>query len=304
LVAGPISIYLDLNPGDKPDLEATARAMLAFTAAVNELAYIIDPTLEVRIELESSTPGSLSLNSIIRGLKTIGKHLAPESPVTIPAVIATILVWFATDLRTTVVVEAVQHVLGETSSHGFSDAERTQIEEIVKKAISERIADQHVQGVYRALESDPAIRGVGSTVHTGERPADIVPREEFPARSGLGPTLEKAVDKRVKRERVTLTLVSPVLVPSLTRRWRFASSVGPISATMKDVRFLSRVLSGQERISMRANIQMDVLLETSEERQDEVWAVTDRAILQVTGVRSTPLQHDLFATPLEEEDDE
>jgi hypothetical protein len=51
--AGPVNIYLDLEPGQKPDLEATARAMLAFTAAVNELAYVIDPGLEVRIDLGS-----------------------------------------------------------------------------------------------------------------------------------------------------------------------------------------------------------------------------------------------------------
>ena len=51
----PISLYLELVPDQKADLEVVARAALAFDAAIKELAYIIDPGMEIKVELESGT---------------------------------------------------------------------------------------------------------------------------------------------------------------------------------------------------------------------------------------------------------
>src|SRR5947208_9697632 len=65
----PVSLYLDLQPGQKVDLEVAARAALAFAAAIRETAYIFDPSMTVRVELLSGTDGSLSLNSLIRSIK-------------------------------------------------------------------------------------------------------------------------------------------------------------------------------------------------------------------------------------------
>jgi hypothetical protein len=69
LVEAPLSLYLDLKPGLKADLEVTARAALAFASAIREVAYVIDPALELRIELESGTDGSLCLNAILRAVR-------------------------------------------------------------------------------------------------------------------------------------------------------------------------------------------------------------------------------------------
>lgn len=67
-----------------------ARASLAFAGAVREIAYIVDPSLVIRLELESGTEGSLSLNSVIRFVK---KQVS--DPVTRRVIIIGIVMWFA-----------------------------------------------------------------------------------------------------------------------------------------------------------------------------------------------------------------
>lgn len=86
----PISLYLDLEPGQVADLEVVARASLAFAAAVKDLAYVIDPSLELRIELASGTEGSLSLNSLLKSIR--GKE---GEAITLAAIALVILNWFA-----------------------------------------------------------------------------------------------------------------------------------------------------------------------------------------------------------------
>ena len=62
----PLSLYLDLEKGATADLEVVSRAALAWSAAIKDLAFILDPSIEIRVEIASGTPGSFSLNSLIR----------------------------------------------------------------------------------------------------------------------------------------------------------------------------------------------------------------------------------------------
>ena len=91
-----ISLYLDLVPGQKADLEVVARAALAFSAAVKEAAFILHPGMEITLELQSGTEGSLSLNTIIRWVKAT----AVPDRATLRALGYLVLVWFAADVRT------------------------------------------------------------------------------------------------------------------------------------------------------------------------------------------------------------
>ena len=64
-----LNLYLELEPGQLADLEVVARASISFVEAVREVAYIVDPSVTIRLELESGTEGSLSLNSVIKYIK-------------------------------------------------------------------------------------------------------------------------------------------------------------------------------------------------------------------------------------------
>src|SRR5436305_14673800 len=64
-----ISFYLDLEPGTKADFEVVGRSAAAFAETVKEIAYLLEPGLEIKLEFDSSKPGSLKLNAILKGLK-------------------------------------------------------------------------------------------------------------------------------------------------------------------------------------------------------------------------------------------
>lgn len=58
--AQPINLYLDIEPGQVADIEVVARAALAFSKTIKEVVFVLDPSLEIRVEIASGTPGSLS----------------------------------------------------------------------------------------------------------------------------------------------------------------------------------------------------------------------------------------------------
>jgi hypothetical protein len=236
----PVSLYLDLVPGQKADLEVVARAALAFSAAIKEAAFIIDPGIEISIELESGTPGSLSLNTIIRKIKETAK---PDKT-TLTALGLTVLYWFAADIRTYGVIESLNHILkGEPELH-LSEKDLNLITNSVTKALKAKVASEHVQEVYRQLEEDSAIQGVGATTTPGIRPAQIVPRHDFPVRALEAPPTETTAEERTRTTTEHVILVSPVLLQS-HRRWRVLTRHGEVGVAMEDNDFLSDIVDGR-----------------------------------------------------------
>ena len=52
-----ISLYLELEPGKKADFEVVGRAAAAFAEAVKEIAYLLEPGLEIKLEFDSGKEG-------------------------------------------------------------------------------------------------------------------------------------------------------------------------------------------------------------------------------------------------------
>ena len=284
----PLSVYLDLEDGQVADLEVVARASLAFAAAVKDVAYIVDPTLDIRIELASGSEGSLSLNSILRNLKD---HKGEA--ITLGAVAFIILNWLGGNLLDYGFDMVMDAITGsDQSEQHFTPEQRQELADIVTKAVEGRVAQEHVQRFYREVERDPAIRGVGATPVLGEKPHVIVPRSEFPARAGRGEPRETTINRRVTTERVRVLLVSPVLLPG-NRRWKLRSSQGEFGASIKDADFVARVLSGTTSVRMKTGIEMDVELETTEEFRHGVWEIIDRSVRHVDNLIEPPSQLDL-----------
>ncbi|TIQ83933.1 MAG: hypothetical protein E5X38_27255 [Mesorhizobium sp.] len=270
-----ISLYLKLSEGQFADLAAVARASLAFDAAVKEIAYVLDPSLEIRLELESGTEGSLSLNSII---KTV-KEKATDRKV-LAAVAFTIVSWLATDIRSYVVQDLIDAIVKEDRSKSLSPEEIKAIADEVAKAIKGQVGAKQIKEVVSELDKDHAVQGVGITTNPDAKPQSILPRARFKEFiSGPNETTEIKRTRTTDAE-VTLTLVSPVLIKS-DRKWKFSSINGEFGASVKDEDFLERVLSGREPIVMVAGISMTVTLETKEEFVDAVWVVKERNILRV-----------------------
>jgi hypothetical protein len=85
---------------------------LAFTGAVRELAYVLDPSLDIRVELASGTDGNLSLNSILKTAD--GKDL------TLAAIAGIVLFWFGNHLLDWTFDELMDAVSGNEISRPWT----------------------------------------------------------------------------------------------------------------------------------------------------------------------------------------
>ena len=179
----PISLYLSLEPGKFASLEAVAKSALSYPAAIREAAYILDPSLEIRIEIERGEEGSLSIETIIKKIRQI-KQATESDP---------------TDLRTIAIVFALW-LTGQGFQYGYttiadmlfksdektsiSDEDANKIAEKVVLLLNNKQGQDHVREIFVELEHDPSITGVGVTLSHGEKPKVIVPRSEFASRAG------------------------------------------------------------------------------------------------------------------------
>jgi hypothetical protein len=288
MAEAPLSLYFDLEEGQVADLEVVARSALAFAAAVQEVAYIIDPGLDIRIELESGSPGSLSLNAILRNLRD---HKGET--ITLGAVALIILSWLGNHALDYGFEKLMDGLTGkDAQEHHFTPEQRKELGEIVTGAIDKRLGESQVQRFYGEVERDPAIRGVGGTTDKGARPAIIVPRAEFPARAGRAEPREVTISRRERLEKVRVLLISPVLLPG-NRRWKLRSAQSEFGAAIKDQEFINRVLSGTTPVRMKAGIEMDIDLQTVEEFRHGVWEVVERSVTHVNRLIEPPSQADL-----------
>lgn len=278
MVRTPISLYLDLENGEKADLEVVAKASLAFAAAMRDLAYVLDPSLSLKIEITSGTEGSFSLNSMLRAIKE-----ASDQPLTLKALAIVALVWFGQEAGGHIISKELDALMGwDEAPVALSEADLNKIQAMVNKALSQHIAQAHVAQVYRELERDPHIKGVGASPKPATRPTNIVPRAEFPQRSAVRPTTELLTIER--RERTTsehVTLIKPVLL-NAHRRWRFSYQDGQFSAAVTDDKFLSDMDDGTLGIPLSGGIEMDIELLTVEEKKDGVWQIVNRVVTRVT----------------------
>ena len=172
-----LNLYLDLEPGERADLEVVAKSSLAFAHAIREIAYIVDPSLSIKIEFESGTEGSLSLNSVVKFIK----EQIPD-PVTRKVIIVTVALWFAKEFGAAVLGVVVSTILTDDPSISQQDVDR--IANKVHELLQQDVGKRPVQEVYRELHKDPSVKGVGVTIDKAKRPDSIVPRNKFPERMG------------------------------------------------------------------------------------------------------------------------
>lgn len=298
MAEAPISLYFDLEPGQTADLEVVSRAALAWAATIKELAFVLDPSMEVRVEVANATQGSFSLNAILKSLHAkLGA--ATHDPATLKAILIGLAIHFGWETVDHLYEKFVLDRGEETVT--LSDEQLTKLAEQIERARGARVAEQHARQVFREAERDPAIKGVGVTITPGERPAIIVPRAEFARRAGHGQIREETVRRRIVPDRQRVVLIKPVLVPG-NRRWSLRTAQGEYGFTIRDTVFVERVLSGTTPIPMVAGIEMDVDVETTEEFREGVWVQTERTVTHVLGLRQPERQASLMLPPREDDE--
>lgn len=295
----PLSLYVDLEEAQKPDLEVIARAALEFTSAIREAAHVIDPYISVRVELLDSTDGSLSLNTLIRAFRRDEKAPSKLTRKGLIAIAISAGMWFSKETAEWTYSKVLDHISGSSDSEHLVESDKNDIANKVVDIFDRKVARRHVEAVYHELEADEAVRGVGISRSRGERPKEIVPRSEFAQRS-IGMEVSVPIDEVVKRTRRTherVRLIRPVLEPG-TRRWEFSGAEGRFGATVRDKIFIEDLLNGHIAVPMVAGIEMDIDLETEEERKDGAWVVGKREVVRVERIYPPLIQRDLpLASP-------
>lgn len=288
-----ISLYLDLKKGEKPDFEVVGLAAAAFAEAVKEIAYILDPGAEVRLEFDSTTESSLSLNAIFKTLKTREGQTG-----TIIGVIIGTSIAFVGDVRNWSVNKLLDHHFSAEQRRQISDEDLERIANTCKDVVEGKIAKKPIQKVYKQLDRDAAIKSVGTVTKPNTKPPAPVPSEEFQVRAGLAPPVKTSPTDRVSKTTDRLTLVSPVLLPDAPNRvWRFMSPFGEFSYLIKDEKFFADTNKGKTHLTMKAGIQMTAKVETHEKLEGGVWVPKQRFITKVVRIHRSRRQSDLFAQP-------
>jgi hypothetical protein len=289
-MSAPISLYIALETGRKADLEVVARTSLAFVAAVRAIAAIHDPFAEVRIELVSAPEGSIRLNALIGWLKD---KTGIEDEATLKVIVIYFTLWFGDHVGSWTVGKIMDYLTNQNAQQtiSLSDTDVQRIADRVAATLEKRVAEPQVQQIYRELERDTAVSGVGSSLSHKQKPLHIVPRSEFQER-GLSPELVDVpeLSKRTTISDERVRLISPVLLQS-ERKWQFAGRTGAFSAPVLDKEFLDNLVQANVEAPLAGGIEMDIVLQVVEEFKGGVWTIAERNVLLVRRIYSPPMQH-------------
>lgn len=277
-----LSLYIELEAGQKADLEIASRAAIAFAETIREIAAFIDPFSDIKIELVDTTEGSLSFNTKIKFRSASG-----TKEITVYALLVVFASFMAGSVTTFVADKALtsawEQMFGSDEA-SLSAKDKQDIADRAAAAIIAKAGEQQSKQIFAELDKDPAVAGVGISRTPGARPSVMVPKSEFAKRSGSLITEEPADKKRKNIVVRDVILVSPVLEPDRKRRWKFRIDSKEFGAPIKDNYFLDAVFSGKHPILLKGNIRMKVRLEIQEEFLKGVWTEKDYIVWHVYGV--------------------
>ena len=279
---------MELEPGTKPDFEVVGLAAASFAEAVREIAFILDPSLDARLEFESGTEGSVVLNAAFKTLKSKDGLRG-----TLIGVILGTSLAFVGDVRQWTVQKLLDHYFTDEQRRELSTEDVTRIATICKNVEDGKVAKEPIQKVYRQLERDAVIKSVGTITTPHTTPPSPVLRSAFSERAALAPQVQTSPRSRTTLSTETLTLIRPVLLDS-DRPWRLASPLGELAYRMDDKTFLRSVIEGKAHLSLKAGIRITAKVETDEELEGGVWTPKLRKITKVVRIHKKPEAKDLF----------
>ncbi len=332
--AVPISIYLKLEKGQFADWEVVSRASIELIAAIRELAAFADPTLKLEIALQEGKEGSLRLNTLFRLVFGSQSSADPQADadqkLVLRAIIAGATIWLLqataghywdkildlVDAEVAAILEQMNAaaVEGEASGQSqptviapavpapapISPEERAEITKILEGASRNGVGKSHIRKFFAEIQRDQAIEAVGIATGHDRIPEDLVPRDQFLARS-KEPASEPESTSREHTDRVDLLLVQPRLLGD-NKAWRFSIAGLEFAAKVADKDFVQRLLSGKTRVQLVEGVHLTADMKIEEEKQGDAWVIKSRTVVKVYDVKAIPEQTSFLAAPDEQED--
>ncbi|THD74358.1 MAG: hypothetical protein E7812_18715 [Phenylobacterium sp.] len=282
---GALSLYFQLKPGEKADLEVVASAALAWVEGLRASARAMDPDAVVQVEIVDADESSLLINAILKWFeKTVEPKLdrlargAEKLPRTKQLAIT---------LAAFLVITGPETYDFYFGKDKFTAEDRKHLEELLAQTRDNKDVQAARRRFYRAVERDPSIVAVGVKEAPDGEPVAIVPGRLFAEGGGLWEQDEDTIQERITRPEIEVVLIKPALVHD-PRAWTFKPDGLPeFDAVMRDPEVLQAMRTGLPQ-SMREGITMRVRLEVKEVMVDGQWKLV-RGGRSVTKVISPPL---------------
>lgn len=283
-----IVLHFETASGRFPDSRIAAQALLDWIALAEAAAEAIAPGIPLSIEIVGgATPGSTRFPQLLRWAddRVSDVKLAwSEYPH-----LRSMVVGGAHTLWTATIAAAVSVGLApDQQTVALSDVDRAILADLKEQAAKSSTVAATSQRLYRTLEKEPAIVGVGVADDWSKKPSLIVPRSEFPERGGLWEPQQSAPEEQVIRDEWSVVLLRPVLQAS-PHAWRFSRDGLPFSAMMHDAKFLSAMRDGKIPINLQEGVMMRVEVEHTVRLNGQVWEPVPRSWRIVRVLSPTPL---------------
>lgn len=280
----PVSIYFGLGEGEAASLEVIAEAAIAYVGAIREMAKVVDPSLEVSVDIIDGDRSSLWLNTLTAIEQKLDLlHQGGEQFPRLWALargLAVIVVATPISVTAEDVWRDIAHDNPAVVAR-LSPEDRQALIEDFKKALKENVARPQKKQFFRSAERDTAIKSVGVASTPSQKPDVLVHRDQFANYLSVGTTEELTDNSRKRVETWEVTLISPVL-ENTERSWRFIRAGMPeFGAVMRDKGFLEAIELGNLHVELRKGIQMLLEVQLKERFEGGVWVTLERSVLRV-----------------------
>lgn len=166
-----------------------------------------------------------------------------------------------------------------------ADISQQSVEMIAKRVFEmekNKCAVELRQEVYRQSRKDPIIQGLGTTRITAQRPAIVIPRQEFDRRAGVEQVVEETIEQRTEWKRDYPVVIIRPYSKAEPRRWRFEHGGREFSATMRDPDFLAAIKDGHTGVEIGEGVEMQIDLRIKMERIGGIWHEKELDVMRVT----------------------
>jgi hypothetical protein len=211
-----VSLYIDLKQNERVDLEVAARAAIEWAKTLKAASIAADPNFNYRVILIAAEPGSskwlamIEQSPVNQALKDVsaGWQQLPE------------LVRYTVAAAAFVTFTAYPTYVTYFYDAEFSATQLDQLEVLLDKVSSDPEVRTHRKAMYRELQKDNNITGVGGGVPDNPdwRPPEMIPARRFPEGDGLF-EMEEPINegRRTIYKELDVILVTPRLVNKIYR---------------------------------------------------------------------------------------
>ena len=175
-----------------------------------------------------------------------------------------------------------------TQTVRLSTEDRKLFEDIRDKIAASGGVQSAARRFFLTVEKDPAVTEVTVSEKSGSKPLVVVPRAEFPVRSGLWTPENIPAPERPARAIWDVVLLRAPFV-HVPRTWNFLRDGVPVSAKMEDPVFLAAIREGTIPITLQEGVSMRIEVEYKERLTGQVWTYVDSSRRVVRVLSPLPL---------------